>query len=205
MSSIFASTICLLLLTLQYAGAESFISQSVATGQFGLLNATMVQYNVASLLALLGGSKITIFGPTDAALTAAGITDPSSLSEPVLLRHGVVGQYTAATIATKACHDLTSLSQTSLTVMTAADGSITVNGVAVNATYADIVGDEGVFHGINGIIPASYPACPTEAPAPTDAPTNDEGAADESAATMVAMMAGSIMFLSTFVCSCFLL
>lgn len=69
-----------------------------------------------------------IFGPTDAAFSASGITDGASLEQAVLLRHGVLGQYTAATILATECQSLTTLSQTPLVIQTAADGSITVNG-----------------------------------------------------------------------------
>lgn len=78
--------------------------------------------------------------------------------------------------------------------------------MAVNGTYADITGDEGVFHGIDGVIPASYPACPTEAPAPTDAPAPTAPEAKESGTRvqvrpLVAMIAGSIVTMS---CALFL-
>lgn len=46
----FSTIICLLLSTFQYAAAESFIPQAVATGQFGILNATLAAYNLPVLL-----------------------------------------------------------------------------------------------------------------------------------------------------------
>lgn len=69
-----------------------------------------------------------IFGPTDTAFTEAGITDGASLEQAVLLRHGVFGEYTSATIAATPCQEIASLAGPILVIQTAADGSTTVNG-----------------------------------------------------------------------------
>ena len=57
--------------------------------------------------------------------------------------------------------------------------------VSVNAALADITGDEGVFHGIDGVIPAEYPSCEatetTSAPGPTAAPVAAPAASESSA------------------------
>ena len=71
-----------------------------------------------------------IFGPTDEALNAAGITSARQLSEDTLLQHGFIGEEYAANFAANTCQEFSALDQTTLVVQTASDGTITVNGGA---------------------------------------------------------------------------
>lgn len=69
-----------------------------------------------------------VFGPTDDALVAAGVSGPSDLPQATLLRHAVLGTYTAATLTASTCQEITSVPGDKLVVETRLDGSITVNG-----------------------------------------------------------------------------
>lgn len=178
-----STTICLVALLLlsvvQHATAESMVDKARATGQFGILDAAIQTYDIQGMIASLSGIKVTIFGPTDAALTAAGITDGTQLAEATLLRHALIGEDYTANLKTIECQEKKALDQTTLVIKTASDGSITVNGVSLNTAYADIAGDEGVFHGIDGVIPTTYPGCST-----TDTPAAAPEAGSDSAASI---------------------
>ncbi|MEM9675070.1 MAG: fasciclin domain-containing protein [Bacteroidota bacterium] len=109
---------------------------------FSTLAAALVDKNLITPLSV--GAR-TLFAPNNAAFAAAGITDPTAVSDAILTYH-VLGDSVPST-AIMAGFALT-LNGASVVLDT--DGGVTVNDVAV--VMADISGNNGYIHEIGGIL-----------------------------------------------------
>ncbi|MCA9555338.1 MAG: fasciclin domain-containing protein [Myxococcales bacterium] len=103
---------------------------------------------------LAGDGPITVFAPTNAAFTAAGIdvTVATSTLTAVLTHHVVAGQYVSGDLTDG--QTLTAANGT-LTVNVAGDGSVSITdgqGNTVNVVGADIRTLSGVVHVIDGVL-----------------------------------------------------
>lgn len=103
---------------------------------------------------LAGDGPITVFAPTNAAFTAAGIdvTVATSTLTAVLTHHVVAGQYVSGDLTDG--QTLTAANGT-LTVNVAGDGSVSITdgqGNTVNVVGADIRTLSGVVHLIDGVL-----------------------------------------------------
>lgn len=92
----------------------------------------------------------------------------------ILSGHVVQGNFSAAIFISAGCTELETISGVPLSV-TAGDDGVVING-GPSVVDANIFGDDGVFHGIDGIIAADgYVACPTPMPSssfiPSDMPS----------------------------------
>lgn len=122
-----------------------------------LLNASPATLTAASPNTLAGDAPITVFAPTNAAFTAAGI-DPANTPAATLdsvLAHHVVGGQTLSTDLTDG-QVISTLNQ-DITVNIDAMGNITVTDASGNvanvvATLADIRTLTGVVHVIDGVL-----------------------------------------------------
>merc|ERR1719223_2183489 len=154
------------------ANSTSFITQALATGNFSVLGEAIGAFgDIPTLLSTIGGT-VTIFGPTDQAFADGGISNAAELDSSVLLNHGTFGSIDAATLLANDCTEYQNLSGGKL-VIKVADETIFVNGVTVNKNFADIKGDDGVFHGVDGIIPQTDSSCTSTTEAPAPAPTQE--------------------------------
>jgi hypothetical protein len=114
-----------------------------------------------------------IFGPNDAAFAnisdvVAGLSTDELVG--VLTGHVVKGAYTASDVVAAGCVELTTLAGTQLSVLF--DGmSVLVNGVTV--VEADLLADDGAFHGVDGVIlDGSFVPCPTPEPSTSSIPSD---------------------------------
>lgn len=108
---------------------------------------------------LNGPGKFTVFAPTDAAFTEAGITDVTTLTpaelEAVLRYHVLASEVRAAAVPTGPVASLGGLS-----LFTRLDGTaVTINGGnakpgGANVTEADLLADNGVVHVIDRVVQA---------------------------------------------------
>ncbi|KAL3938336.1 MAG: hypothetical protein SGBAC_006724, partial [Bacillariaceae sp.] len=155
----FLATLCFFTATVTPVTSQSIIDLAAADGKYGtLLNA--VTNTPGVLDAVTENFPVTIFGPTDNAFgevsdVVAGL-DEAALAT-VLASHVVAGVFTAEDVIDAGCVELTTLSG-ALVRVASENGGVTVNGS--NVVQADIVGEGGVIHGINGVIlPGSFSSC----------------------------------------------
>jgi uncharacterized surface protein with fasciclin (FAS1) repeats len=153
-----------------------------------------------------------VFGPNDAAFAALGsaFTDLAANETAlfgVLAGHVVQGEYTAANVIAAGCVELDTLAGTKLKVMymeaednpdimtgrEGGKGKVTVNDAEV--VDADLMGVEGVFHGIDMVIlPGSFTPCPADMLPPTAAPGDSAASVVSSSVAMVAAVAAFFAF-----------
>eukprot|EP00980_Cylindrotheca_fusiformis_P009614 scaffold2125_cov126-Cylindrotheca_fusiformis.AAC.7 len=140
----------------------SFIDLAVDTGDFGIL----IDYaNSTGAIQLLDNQRYTVFGPTNAAFGAAAETlssyNTSQLVE-ILRGHVVAGVYKSVGVMEAGCVELATAVGTMLQVAYTEEDNVpmvTVNGIPV--IEPDLIGPDGVFHGIEGVIlPGSFTPCP---------------------------------------------
>ena len=103
---------------------------------------------------LAGDGPITVFAPTNAAFTAAGIdvTVATSTLTAVLTHHVVAGQYVSGDLTDGQTR---TAANGTLTVNVAGDGSVSITdgqGNTVNVVGADIRTLSGVVHVIDGVL-----------------------------------------------------
>jgi hypothetical protein len=114
-----------------------------------------------------------IFGPNDAAFAnisdvVAGLSTDELVG--VLTGHVVKGAYTASDVVAAGCVELTTLAGTQLSVLF--DGmDVLVNGITV--VQADLLAEDGAFHGIDGVIlDGSFVPCPSLEPSTSAIPSD---------------------------------
>lgn len=113
-----------------------------------------------------------IFGPNDAAFASSdgvvGLSTDARIA--VLAGHVVVGAFASSDVVAAGCVELTTLAGTQIGVLY--DGmNVVVNGITV--VEADLVADDGVFHGVDGVIlDGSFVPCPTPEPSTSSIPSD---------------------------------
>jgi hypothetical protein len=114
-----------------------------------------------------------IFGPNDAAFAnitdvVAGLTTEALAG--VLAGHVVRGAFTSSDVVAAGCVELTTLAGTQLSVLF--DGmDVLVNGITV--VQADLLAEDGAFHGIDGVIlDGSFVPCPSLEPSTSAIPSD---------------------------------
>eukprot|EP00980_Cylindrotheca_fusiformis_P020110 scaffold7176_cov134-Cylindrotheca_fusiformis.AAC.7 len=152
----------------------SVIELAGVSGNYTNLLATINTTDARPILE--AATLFTIFGPTDGAFAAKpdailGLSTEQIV--PIMSGHVVKGAFTSSVVVAAGCVELTTLAGTELGVLY--DGmSIFVNGIPV--VEPDLVADDGVLHGIDGIIfDGSFVPCPSSEPStnsvPIDLPT----------------------------------
>ncbi|KAL3942284.1 MAG: hypothetical protein SGBAC_003493 [Bacillariaceae sp.] len=165
----------------------SLLEQFKAAGRYSFL--VQVLEEIILKEALVGTGPITLFGPTDVALTVLGGADnaapPDGVSPLVAFgRHIVVGAYTTEDIKAAGCLDLTSIAGFPIRVMYVKDGDdghIMVDDSMV--VEADIGDGTRIFHGIDKVLLESDVTyeCSPESIVTTDAPAPSDAAVDSGA------------------------
>jgi hypothetical protein len=145
-------------------------------------------------ITLASSSLPAFFGPSDVALASAELTGPVGQLDEILKSHVVTGVYSAADLLNAGdCMILdtlsTSMPKIKITIMDHGDQKMILvnNGKSdafemteyqsksqtltltrvftVHVIVPDVVADNGIFHGVDGVIlPNSFTPCKTEAP-----------------------------------------
>lgn len=132
---------------------KDVVDTAVGAGSFRTLTSAV---EAAGLTATLRGEgPFTVFAPTDAAFAALpagaldGLTKDLPALRAVLTYHVVAGRVLSSDL-TPGTHAVRTVEGRSLTVVKAADGSITVNGAKV--VGRDVVAGNGVIHVIDAVV-----------------------------------------------------
>ncbi|KAL3935405.1 MAG: hypothetical protein SGBAC_009066, partial [Bacillariaceae sp.] len=149
----------------------SAINLAAADGKYGTLLSAVT--NTPGVLSTISANfPVSIFGPTDAAFAAIADTvaglDENALAR-ILAGHVVTGVFTAQNVIDAGCVELATLAGNQIRVWYT-NGNVMVNDATV--IQADIIGDEGVIHGIDKVIlPGTFRPCPAAVqPAPAASP-----------------------------------
>jgi len=131
---------------------KDLVDTAVGAGSFGTL---VTAVKAAGLVETLKGEgPFTVFAPTDAAFAAlpAGAVDGLLKDVPqlkaVLTYHVVAGRVLSTDLPVGS-HPVVTVEGRKLTIVKAADGSVTVNGAKV--VMADVIAGNGVIHVIDGV------------------------------------------------------
>ena len=131
---------------------KDLVDTAIGAGSFGTL---VTAVKAAGLVETLKGEgPFTVFAPTDAAFGAlpAGAVDGLLKDVPqlkaVLTYHVIPGRVLSTDLPV-GTHEVATVEGRKLTVVKAADGSVTVNGAKVVA--ADVIAGNGVIHVIDGV------------------------------------------------------
>jgi hypothetical protein len=136
-----------------------------------------------------------IFGPNDAAFAnisdvVAGLSTEELVG--VLAGHVVKGAYASSDVVAAGCVELPTLAGTQLSVLF--DGMrVLVNGITV--VEADLLADDGAFHGVDGVIlDGSFVPCPTPEPSTSSIPSDMPSLVPSDNPTLFASAAPSSAF-----------
>ena len=109
---------------------------------FSTLAAALVAQD---LITPLSTGAYTVFAPTNAAFTAAGVTDPAEVAAATLTYHVLTDSVASTAVVPGFAETLNGAS-----VVLDTDGGVTVDGVAV--VVADIRASNGYIHGIGEVL-----------------------------------------------------
>lgn len=149
LSSVLALTSLLAPASVQAQDVDIFTAAN-STGEFTELLALIESTSLSAFLANVPG-EFTVFAPTDEAFAAANLFPDGVVDETAAIAivsyHVVAGPRLAAELETGT---LTTITGGTIDVTVGADGSVTLNDGQATVTVPDIVGNNGVVHGISG-------------------------------------------------------
>ncbi len=129
--------------------AKDIVDVALADPQFSTLVAALQKAELVQTLK--GAGPFTVFAPTNAAFTAAGITDLSKFSKadltPILLNHVLAARVPAASVASG---EATTAGGTKIYLSKNANG-VFING-NIKVITADVAASNGVIHVVDNVI-----------------------------------------------------
>jgi uncharacterized surface protein with fasciclin (FAS1) repeats len=129
--------------------AKDITDVAIADPQFSILVAALQKAELVQTLKTTG--PFTVFAPTNAAFTAAGITDLTKFTKadltPILLNHVLAARVPAASVASG---EATTAGGTKIYLSKNASG-VFING-KIKVTTADVPASNGVIHIVDNVI-----------------------------------------------------
>lgn len=155
------------------APKPKWIEIANATGMFDTLIGAVASTNVTVDCTC----EKTIFGPTDAAFANIDLANVSvSELADVLKYHIVKAEFSydlayARVDLLGGCVEIPTFLDDALMKIHIKNGTLMTNDATINMDYADLMGNDGVFHGVDSVIlPSSFTPCPV-VDSTTSAPT----------------------------------